>query len=621
VSRAVSRLLQAAGPALFALLLLLGFAPPLAADSPGHPQDGIVDPADSATASPLPAVLSLKDRERYRQIFDLQADGRWGEADRLIARLEDRLLMGHVRYQRYMHPTDYRSSYPELRDWLSAYADHPGARRVYRLALRRRGGAAPPPRPEPAGGFGASSARMTAPDAMPAQRSAAERRQHRLFRQAFEHALRRGRAGHAEKRFWAIDRLDLLTPAESAQALGDLAESRFFDGETAKSLALARLAAQRAPYASWKALWYGGLAAWQAGRYATAYRFFAAMADIGGLPSNRAAGAAVWAGRAALAADRPEAYMPLLLRGAVDGRSFYGQIARAQLGLAGRHDWSLPGIGEADLAGLLTRPALRRIAALVEVGEDHRADEDMRLALRRADRRDWPVLGALAAALHLPASQIRLAQAMDTADAPMALEYPLPDWHPEEGYIVDRALVFAFIRQESKFAARARSHAGASGLMQVMPATASFLTGDRSLRWRRSRLYDPAFNLALGQKYIRHLAELSVVEGSLFKLAAAYNGGPGNLARWTRRIDTSGDPLLFVETIPLRETRHFVQHVMSNLWLYRARLGQPAPSLSAVAAGAWPLYSELDRHQEAPDRLASFGMPPQPLTETVNAGD
>ena len=78
----------------------------------------------------------------------------------------------------------------------------------------------------------------------------------------------------------------------------------------------------------------------------------------------------------------------------------------------------------------------------------------------------------------------------------------------------------------------------------------------------------------------------------------AYNGGPGNLNKWRRKSDYQGDPLLFIESIPSRETRAFVERVLTNLWIYRFRLGQPAPSLDAIAAGAWPRYQAFDATDE-----------------------
>src|SRR3546814_9542959 len=77
----------------------------------------------------LPSVLSDADIDRYQRIFDLQADGDWKDADRIIHQLHDKLLMGHVLHQRYMHPTAYYSSYGELAAWLREYRNLPGADR------------------------------------------------------------------------------------------------------------------------------------------------------------------------------------------------------------------------------------------------------------------------------------------------------------------------------------------------------------------------------------------------------------------------------------------------------------------------------------------------------------
>ena len=111
--------------------------------------------------------------------------------------------------------------------------------------------------------------------------------------------------------------------------------------------------------------------------------------------------------------------------------------------------------------------------------------------------------------------------------------YPIPEYRPENGFRVDRALLFALMRQESKFRPDAQSPAGARGLMQIMPATASLITRDASLNGKnKDRLLDPSFNVALGQQYLERLMDKGDQCDNLFTLATAYNGGPGNLSRW-----------------------------------------------------------------------------------------
>ncbi len=127
--------------------------------------------------------------------------------------------------------------------------------------------------------------------------------------------------------------------------------------------------------------------------------------------------------------------------------------------------------------------------------------------------------------------------------------------------------------------------------MQIMPLTAGFIAGDPArYTGRAARLHDPALNLQLGQKYVRYLADSTPIHGDLLRLLASYNAGPASTARWS--VDDRGDPLLFIEAIPLDETRRFVQSVLAYTWIYAARMKLPSPTRAALAAGLWP---QLDR--------------------------
>jgi len=164
------------------------------------------------------------------------------------------------------------------------------------------------------------------------------------------------------------------------------------------------------------------------------------------------------------------------------------------------------------------------------------------------------------------------------------------------------------MRQESAFRTNAMSHDGARGLMQLLPSTANYIERTRRFRGAsRNQLFDPAINIDVGQRYIDYLLNYAGVDGDLLRLATAYNAGPGNLAKWRRHLGEVEDPLLFIESLPSRETRDFVESVVANLWIYRARLGQSLPSLDAVAAGDWPAYTPLDRPVQAAARPASSG--------------
>ncbi len=241
-------------------------------------------------------------------------------------------------------------------------------------------------------------------------------------------------------------------------------------------------------------------------------------------------------------------------------------------------------------------PGVKRAIALAQVGRYDLADEELRMVWNRRQYDDYKDIIALASRLDLPATQALLARGSDNpGELPDSAFFPVPKWQPEGGYRVDRALMLGFMKQESHFLPRAHSGAGAYGLMQLMPATASFITGDRSLRWSaRYRLLIPEVNMSISQIYMLRLFQDQVTDGNLLKFATAYNGGPGNLGRWENRINYNQDPLLFIETIPFRETRNFIEKVFANMWIYRMQFNQPTPSLDAVASGAWPVYERLD---------------------------
>ncbi|MGE0408828.1 MAG: lytic transglycosylase domain-containing protein, partial [Amphiplicatus sp.] len=326
---------------------------------------------------------------------------------------------------------------------------------------------------------------------------------------------------------------------------------------------------------------------------ARAYGLFAAMALVPYQEDSLRAAAGFWAARSALAAGRADGVTPNLERAAQFPFTFYGQLALAQLGRAYDYRWTPPPVTADGYARLVAAaPGVKRAVALAEAGEDIEADIELRWSLGLIDEALDDELLAVAVALDLPAAQVDIAEHGKAAHREAGL-YPIPRYEPATGFKADRALIYGMMRQESKFKVEATSRAGARGLMQLMPRTASYMAKDRSLARGKgsNRLYDPSYNLDLGQSYVNHL--ISTGTGDLFDVAVAYNGGPGNLRRWKRDVEVT-DSLLFIESIPNPESRDYVEKVLTNVWIYHARLGQPAPSRDLVAAGKTPVYEALD---------------------------
>jgi soluble lytic murein transglycosylase-like protein len=543
----------------------------------------------------IPHVLSDGDIRRYRRIFELQAQGRWKEADKLIKSLDDPLLMGHVQFQRYMHPKSYRSKFSELSTWLKSYADHPSAWRVYRLARKRQGRARAPKRPIDTRYPGVTG-QTAKPKPPRPRRNNTERKAVSKFKANIRKYIRSGDPDRAERRYWAMDKRGLLADWEKAEALERVAASYYYKGNDFKARRLGEIAANLGREIEPQADWIAGLAAWRTGAINAAYTHFDILSGSGRASDWLVSAGHFWASRAAYRTGRYDEGESHLKQASKYGDTFYGMIAMRQLGIEPDISWTLPTLDQGAMNNLFRYPATRRAIALAELGRGDLADEELRLLWGREGASIQKDAMALSAHMNLPALQIRLARTGPTADiAPKSVLYPLPDWAPADGFRVDRAFIFAVMRQESDFISRAKSRVGAGGLMQLMPATARFISRrNKVLRQNQHRLAEPQFNMALGQVYVEQLANEDYIGNDLFMILAAYNAGPGSLIGWQKSVEYQKDPLLFIESIGFYETRNFIERVASNLWHYRMRLGQPVPSLDAVASGKWPQVASLD---------------------------
>lgn len=549
----------------------------------------------------LPEILPTGDAARYRRIFELQKDGQWRAANALIDKLGDRLLLGHVLYQRYMHPTKYRSRYVELKKWMASYADHPGARRVYRLALRRKPGNWRAPQRPLGVSFGPLPPETDAntrseTNSKTRYGSRKQRRHARYVTRQIKSLVRRGRPTQALKRLQRKDIQRGFHAVHYDQALAIVARGYYHAKKDEKALKTAAPAIARSGVKAPMALWWSGLASWRSGKFALAAEQFERLSGADLEDEWITSGAAFWAARANLAAREPAKVNPLLAIAARHSRTFYGLLAARALGETPTFEWELPRLGDIEMNLLSQAPAAKRALALIQVGESTRAEWELKRFTGNLSPELARILLGLTAKANLPALAYRLGRLLESRGGYRydAALYPLPDWTPKGGYNIDRAMIFALIRQESGFKPKAKSRAGARGLMQLMPRTAGFVAGKRFRGHGRYALFDPEYNIGLGQQYVSHLLGFPGIEGNLFYATVAYNGGPGNLSKWRRKSEYQDDPLLFIESIPSRETRAFVERVLTNLWIYRFRLGQPASSLDAIAAGTWPRYQAFD---------------------------
>jgi len=268
------------------------------------------------------------------------------------------------------------------------------------------------------------------------------------------------------------------------------------------------------------------------------------------------------------------------------------------------------------MAFIRSNPRAKRVVAMAQLGLRQEAGLELRAGMSEARdeaaRANWTTL-ALGLDVLLTA---RRSAEVDTA------QYPIPGFIAD-GTSVDRALLFALMRRESHFEPTARSSVGAYGLMQVMPQTAAWLTGDSNLRTDPNRLFDPATNMRIGQAYIAYLGSQSYIQNDILRIVAAYNGGPQPVMVTHQRLPKDADALLFMESIPVPQTRVYIEEVMAAYWIYRQMLGEEVRSLDLIVSGARivPLSADFRPVVQAPapaGPMPTVPVAPSPIGESTS---
>jgi soluble lytic murein transglycosylase len=338
------------------------------------------------------------------------------------------------------------------------------------------------------------------------------------------------------------------------------------------------VAAARARPADADAQLVGGLAALRLGRNDASSLFEATYRNAAS-PAVQAAGA-FWAARVAQRAGDRGKFASWMRRGAEEGDTFYGLIARRALHPA---VGCVPAgtLGTADMEALSASAQGRRAFALLQVGERRLAEAELR-ALWLDTAQDGVFDRSIGLAARA-AGFTQLAIDIEQTGTSRAGGEALVRLRPASGFVVDPPLVYALVRHESNFHAGAVSRTGARGLMQIMPRTAHAVAGSEA-----RNLQEPDVNLAIGQQVVLTLANDDAIDGNLIRLLAGYGQGQGGLRKWVDDVRDDGDPLMFVEAIPNPHTRQFIEDSLVYSWRYAEELRLPAASLDALAAGRYP---------------------------------
>jgi len=313
--------------------------------------------------------------------------------------------------------------------------------------------------------------------------------------------------------------------------------------------------------------------------HATAMKHFARIDEFSKHPATLSRGH-YWQGRSSEAAGNQSAARASYEKAARFSTAYYGQIARARLGLkelALNRPMEPSSIERAQFG---QREYVRALRLLYAAGAPELAIPFYTdLVGRAADDASVLLLAALAYEHRDPRGMVLIGKAaydrgilIDTIAFPL---FGIPEL-PKDEIQADRSLVYAIARQESQFVQSVTSSASAHGLMQVIPPTARGIAKRLGIPYDLNKLRgDPVYNARLGANELGHL--LQSFNGSYILSFVGYNAGPGRAREWINRYGDPRDPKVdavdWVERVPFSETRYYIQRVMENLQVYRVLFG------------------------------------------------
>ncbi|TCQ05087.1 lytic transglycosylase domain-containing protein [Sphingomonas sp. PP-CC-3A-396] len=575
------------------LAIVLGLSalpfPALAATVAGEPSGdarlGTTQLVGAPTLEQIPDQLDAGQREAYKTVFAAIRDGKWTDAQIQLDTMKPGPLHAIARAEMYTAKGSPKVEMEPLVALLNEAPELPEAEQIARLASMR-GAVGLPPLPV--------AQRLIWQDGAPRRVRAKSLKGDMI---AADLALKMQpyvKADMGREAQSLLESTPGLTPEALTEWQQKIAWIYFLQGDDVNARVMATKAQDGVGDWAVQGRWVNALSAWRQNDCANAESGFEGVAARAGDVDLRAA-ALYWASRADMVCSRPDKIEGRLKAAAQFSESFYGQLARQQLAMKDKGT-SVGGLVASDWKVVGKRPNVRVAAALVEVGETDLADTVIRQQAKIGDPREFGNLVRVAEALSLPATTVFLAHncpqgVTSTAEA----RYPTPNWTPDSGWHIDKALVYAHTLEESRFRNTVKSPAGAYGLMQIMPAAATDFARERGTSIDMKALTKPSTNMDIGQRHLERLRDMAGVTGGLLpKVIAAYNAGPRPVGDWNAIVHDNGDPLMYIESIPYWETRGYVTTVLRNYWMYEAQGGKKASvSRNALAQGMWPRFPGL----------------------------
>ncbi len=530
-----------------------------------------------------PQILSDNDSFLYKESFSI---------NNFSEKISDSLLKGVFLSQLYLSD-NYKTKNSELKNWLQKYGDLPDANRIYKLAKQKNiSGLKRPSIPKRSYRIHSSSSRFSSLIRNSYKNSSSSNQKFIKKKiKDFKKAIYKGHSKNAKDILNDPKFKKLIKKTDYNRLCGKLAFMYFLDEMYSRSKKWAEPAKEAS-----NASWVLGLISFIHEDYEIAGKYFAKVKNANQETEWMNAQGAYWAYRAYKKNGDSNKAEKMLEFASKKTNSFYGILAGKKLGVVKSINWTPFRMTLEDAQEILSWKGGMRALALLQLGRMKDAENELKYLLKfdKSPALLRAIL-ALAGQENLPNFSLDIAHKFignGNKDLYASASYPVPNWMPNNGWKVDKALVYGVIRQESRFKPSVKSYVGASGLMQVMPATASFIEKDKSLKKKnKDKLNDPEFNMSVGQKYIKFLTRILGERKDLIRLLGGYNAGPKTVLDFDKKIEKHGDdPLLYLECFPAKETRGYIKNVLMNIWMYQLRFDEQSKSLEQLSESNWPLY-------------------------------
>lgn len=561
----------------------------------------------------LPNILSEKDLQTYKEIFSLQQSKKWTAADEKISTLDNKILIGHVVAQRILD-NNFVAGKKTLENWINRYSDHPQAHKIYKVASKIKPlykSISQSVKKDYLYGYGDNTGLTRSIEHWFGKKYWHGRNKAYNLWKKTHYYINKGRITYIYERVKSQKYKNLLKPTEISMIKFRIAEGYYAYDKISKALEVAEGTIEDGGKLHPRIFWVAGISSWQQGKWEKAAEYFSKMQVSKSLPAWDKSASGFWAYRAYKKIGNNFKALQAINFANQYPKTFYGTLASEILGTPHFVDISESNIlTPNELNTLIQIPGVKRSIALLQIAKKHDAEKEIRRLYPKSPIEIKKKLVKLAHTMDIPGLEVKMASRLinDQSNIDDYLLFPVPSWSPEDGFTLNPALLFAFAKHESGFNPFAKSHAGARGLMQLMPQTASYIARKNKIKISRSKLYDPQKNLTVGQDYLEYLLLKSDVGGNIIFLAAAYNAGPNALSRWQKKLRYNNDPLLFIESIPSKETRNFVKIILTNYWIYQERLGYSTSTIRSVIDGNWPLY-DIQKDKEEEQKIAKYSRP------------